>query len=164
VCDGTGGSFTLTHGGETTGAIAFGASATDVETAVRGLSTVGTSTTVVFGTGTAACTDTGTNTITLDFVDLGTEAQLTSDAGLLTGGAGTVTHATTNAGEPQSEYFANRYPKALTGTFKLVFYDVFGEKYVTKDITAVNADLTLSPSATRSRRCPTASSPPTTPT
>jgi hypothetical protein len=40
----------------------------------------------------------------------------------------------------------NRVPADLTGTFKIVFYDVFGEKYVTKAISAAN---TLTPLAVR---------------
>jgi len=35
-----------------------------------------------------------------------------------------------------------RYPAALTGTFKIIFYDVFGEKYVTKSLSAVEGTLT----------------------
>jgi hypothetical protein len=39
-----------------------------------------------------------------------------------------------------------RMPAAISGTFKIVFYDVFGEKYVTKDISAANS---LTPLAVR---------------
>ena len=73
--DGTGGTFTLTYNGQTTGAIAFDATAGTMETAIEALSNVTTAT--VTGTGAAATpwviffnTATGQNIMTADDTNL----------------------------------------------------------------------------------------------
>lgn len=91
--DATGGTFTLTFGGQTTSAIAFDAAASAVQTALQALSTIGAGNVLV--TGSAGGPYTVTFVGTLKGVNV---AQLTSSAASLTGGAGTVTHATTTAG------------------------------------------------------------------
>jgi hypothetical protein len=99
VCTGAAGTFTLSHDGQTTGAIAFDADATAVTTAFAGLSTVGATSTVTFASGkSAACDGTGSNTMTFTFAGVaGPQAMLTSTG---TGGTGgpTLVHASTVTG------------------------------------------------------------------
>lgn len=86
----TGGTFTLTYDGETTSALAFGAAAATVETAVELLSTVTTAT--VTGTGAV-----GTPwVITIDTPVK--NFAVTGDGALLTGGDSTLTVTETTAG------------------------------------------------------------------
>merc|ERR1719199_1627069 len=51
----TSGAFTLAYGGETTAALAFDATAAQVQTAFTALPSIGSLTTVAFSTGDAAC-------------------------------------------------------------------------------------------------------------
>lgn len=88
----SGGTFTLSFGGETTAAIAFGATPAAVQTALEALSNVEPGDIVVSG---------ASPSYTLTFGGQYTAAnvpQLTSNAGSLTGGTPTITHATTTAG------------------------------------------------------------------
>ena len=91
--DATGGTFTLTHGGQTTTAIAENAAASAVQTALEALSTIGAGNVAVTGSAGGPYTVTFRGSLKGDNV-----AQLTSSAASLTGGASTVTHATTTAG------------------------------------------------------------------
>jgi hypothetical protein len=144
TCTADGGTFTLTHAGQTTATIAFGASTADVVTALEALSSV-TSVTVSFDTGAAACANGGI-TSTLTFAAADDTSQLSAGIGSLTRAVGTesITLTTTTVGEPST--LRNRYPDDISGTFKIIFYDVFGEKYATKDINAANS---LTPLAVR---------------
>ena len=72
TCAATAGTFTLTFNSQTTGAIAFGASAATVRSALVALSSV-TDAVVVFSTGVAACSGAGVGirvTFTKEFGDL----------------------------------------------------------------------------------------------
>jgi hypothetical protein len=88
----TGGTFTITFDGQTTAAIAFGATASAVQTALEALSNVNPGDVVVSGTSPA---------YTLSFGGQYTGKnvpQVTASAGSLTGGTPTITPATTQAG------------------------------------------------------------------
>lgn len=90
--DATGGTFTITFGGQTTTALAYNASAATVQTALEALSSIGTGNITVGLVGLV---------YTLTFKnDLGRQnvAQVTTNAASLTGGAGTATVATSVAG------------------------------------------------------------------
>ncbi|MGH9910365.1 MAG: hypothetical protein ACRD32_06960, partial [Nitrososphaerales archaeon] len=100
--DATGGTFTLTYKGQTTAAIAEAATAAAVDAALELLSTIGTGGVVV--TGSAG----GPYTITLSD-SLGIHELITTDATLLTGGAGTAVITVpvdTTAGPTQAEFDA----------------------------------------------------------
>lgn len=75
----TGGTFTLTYSGQTTGTIAFNASASDVQTALEALSNIAAGEVTVTGTGPWVVTFSGGS---LDRTDV---ALMTSDAALVTG-------------------------------------------------------------------------------
>jgi hypothetical protein len=92
VIDATGGTYTLTFGGQTTSALAYDANAATVLAALEALSTI--------PTGSIRVEDTGTLTYTVEFGgSLGeTDQTLTSTATGLTGGAGTATVTETKAG------------------------------------------------------------------
>jgi hypothetical protein len=79
----TGGDFTLTWGGQTTAAIAFDATGTDVQTALRALTSFTTPTEVSV---TGAASGPYTVTFTGSLLGTGSVALLTSDATGLTGG------------------------------------------------------------------------------
>ena len=87
----TGGTFTLTVNGQTTGAIAFDAAAGTVETAVEALSTVTTAT--VSGTGTVGAPW----IVTID-TPLASGWVISGDGASLTGGDATLTVTETTAG------------------------------------------------------------------
>jgi hypothetical protein len=95
--DATGGTFTITFGGQTTGALAYNASADTVEAALEGLSSIGNGNVQV---------SLATSVYTLEFVedlrytDVGA---VTTNAGSLTGGASTATVAVTQAGVSNGE-------------------------------------------------------------
>lgn len=92
VVDATGGTFTLTYAGQTTAAIAWNAAPNAVEAALELLSNIGENDVQVTGTA-------SNYTIQFRLALAGTNvAQLTSNPASLTGGAGTVTHATTTQG------------------------------------------------------------------
>ena len=80
--DATGGTFTLTYDGQTTGAIAFDATAGTVETAIEALSNVTTAT--VTGTGDAA------TPWVIFFNSAAGQNIMTADDGSLTGGTSTI--------------------------------------------------------------------------
>lgn len=87
-----GGTFKLSYKGQTTGTIAYNAATSAVQTAITGLTTV--------GTGNATVTGTASNyTITFGSA-LGNVDQLQADGALLTGTAPTVVVATTSGGSP----------------------------------------------------------------
>jgi hypothetical protein len=92
LANATGGTFALTLGSETTGVIAYNASAAAVQSALEALPSVGAGKAVVSGSAG------GPYTVTFDRA-LGNVAQMTGDAALLTSGTtATVTVATLTAG------------------------------------------------------------------
>lgn len=96
--DATGGTFTLTYSGQTTSALAFDISNTDLKTALEALSNIATDEVAVSGGPGAAG---GGTPYTITFQNgLGSTnvAQMTSNAGSLTGGAGTAAVTTITAG------------------------------------------------------------------
>lgn len=100
VVDATGGSFTLTYGGQTTSAITTNAAGAAVQSALEALSSIGSGNIGVSRSGSAdsytyACTFQGTLAAT-------NVAQMTSDATSLTGGAGTATVTTATPGSPRT--------------------------------------------------------------
>lgn len=104
----TGGTFTLTFGGQTTAAIAYNANATTGAPSVRAkleaLSTIGTGNVSVSG---GPGNSGGTTPYVVTFIgDLGGQdvAALTANAASLTGGAGTVTVTTTTQGSVTPTY------------------------------------------------------------
>lgn len=95
----TGGTFTLTFAGQTTGAIAWNASAAVVQAALVALSNIAPGDVIVTG-GPGA-----TAALTVEFAgayESTNVAQMTAAAGSLTGGASTATIATTRAGVASS--------------------------------------------------------------
>jgi hypothetical protein len=88
----TGGTFTLTYGGQTTSAIAYNALGSAVQTAFTALSNV--------GTGNVTVTGSAGGPYTITFIEsLGNQAvTAVTGAGSLTGGTNTVTIAQTTAG------------------------------------------------------------------
>lgn len=96
--DATGGTYTLTLGADTTGAIAFDATAAALETELEALTTVGAgNVSVSGGPGNAG----GTTPYTIEFVgDLASTdvGAITVDDALLTGGGATATVEVTQAG------------------------------------------------------------------
>lgn len=96
----SGGTYTLTYSGQTTGSIAYNATASDVKTALEALSNIGVNDVSVTGGpgGTG-----GVFTVTFRNALAATNvAQLTSATGSLTGG-GSISHATTTAGVAASQ-------------------------------------------------------------
>jgi hypothetical protein len=116
----TGGSFTLSFGGQTTGAIAFNATAGQVQTALLALSTI--------GAGNIACTGGPFpgNAVTITFQgSLGNAAQpaITIGANNLTGGttpAPAIVHTTTGAGVDDVQTLSLS-DNPTGGTFALTF-------------------------------------------
>jgi hypothetical protein len=93
VVDATGGTFTLTFSGQTTSAIAYNASAATLQTALEALSNIGV------GDVTVAKPSAGNWTITFGGALADTNvAQMTTNAGSLTGGASTAVVTTTTGG------------------------------------------------------------------
>lgn len=92
----TGGTFTLTYAGQTTGAIAYNASAATVQTALESLSNIGVGDVAVSGSAG------GPYTVTFggDLADKDV-GQLTSTPSLTGGTAPSVAHATTTTGDPR---------------------------------------------------------------
>jgi hypothetical protein len=90
----SGGTFTLSFGGQTTTAIAWDAVAATVQAALEALSTIGTGNVVVTG----GPLNSGPFTITFAGNLSGNQAQITSDATLLTGAGAGVTMATSTPG------------------------------------------------------------------
>ena len=93
LANATGGTFTLTYKGQTTGGVAYNAAASAVQTAVTGLTTVGS------GNATVSGSAGGPYTITFDS-GLGNVDQLQADGASLTGTSPTVTVATSGGGSP----------------------------------------------------------------
>jgi hypothetical protein len=93
--DATGGTYTLTFGGQTTSAIAFGAAAATVQTALRALSTIGSASVTV--TGNAGGPYTVTFVGSLEDTNV---AVMTADSTLLTGNTHTATVAVVAQGDP----------------------------------------------------------------
>jgi len=92
TCTATLGTFKLTHGAATTSALAFDATATQVQTALVALSTIA-SATVTFSTGTAACSGAGVGMVVTFTGSNADEAALTKDLALWLGAtAGTSFH------------------------------------------------------------------------
>ncbi len=88
----SGGTFTLSFGGETTAAIAFGATAAAVQTALEALSNVEVGDIVVSGSAG------GPYTLTFGGQYTGINVPQLTSTSSLTGGTPTITHATTTAG------------------------------------------------------------------
>lgn len=108
--DATGGTFTITFGGQTTGAIAWNASAATVLAAIEGLSSVGEEN-VTVSLDSLVYTVTFQNSLGLQNV-----AAMTTNAASLTGGAGTAVVATTTAGSAGTRgEFAAYDPDATNG-------------------------------------------------
>lgn len=96
--DATGGTFTLTFSGKTTGDLAFDSLAADIQTALEGLSTIGSGNVgVTGGPGDAGGTTPYVVTFQGTLADTDV-AQMTSDPAKLTGGASTATVATQTPG------------------------------------------------------------------
>ena len=96
VCTGNAGTFTLTHGSQTTPAIPFGATQDQVQREFRLLTTVDGASTVAFTTGkTDACDATGSNTMTFTFGGAAAPQAILTSTG--TGGP-TLAHVVTTAG------------------------------------------------------------------
>jgi hypothetical protein len=120
LANATGGTFTLTYDGETTGAIAFNASGATVQTALEGLSNIQPGDVVVGNAG---------SVYTVQFVGprfLGNEnttPNMTANGGSLTGTSPTVTVASGAAsGNPSAnEVQSITVSNANSGTFRLVF-------------------------------------------
>jgi hypothetical protein len=113
----TGGTFTLTLSGQTTGAIAWNAAAATVQAALVALSTVGT------GKATVAGSAGGPWTVTFD-PSLGDVALMTGSAASLTGGTPTLTIATLETGL-DSGLFGPYDPAAVDGRQSLNRGDCF---------------------------------------
>jgi len=110
----TGGTFTLTFGGQTTAATAFGAAASLVDTRLTALSTINDVT--VTGTGTAL------DPYLITFTDpSGNVALMTGDATSLTGGAGSVTVETSFAVAVNEVQTVTVDAAASGGSFTLSF-------------------------------------------
>lgn len=91
----TGGTFTLSFGGQTTSGIAYNATASTIQTALTGLSTIGS------GNATVTGQVGGPFNVAFAGALIGAQPLITGNAASLTGGAGalnTVTAATTTAG------------------------------------------------------------------
>ena len=86
TCTATAGTFKLTHGGQTTPALAFGATANQVQTALVALSTIA-SATVTFSTGAAACSGAGVGMRVTFTGSVADEAPVTTDVLSLGAGA-----------------------------------------------------------------------------
>lgn len=112
---GTGGTFTLTFDGQTTGNIAYNASAGTVDTALEALSTI-TSVTVT-GTGTPA------DPYVVTFTDPGNQnvPEMTADAASITGGGGLVTTIATGAAGTNEVQTVTIGGGVTGGTFTLSF-------------------------------------------
>jgi len=113
TCTATAGTFKLTHGGQTTPALAFGATANQVQTALVALSTIA-SATVTFSTGAAACSGAGVGMVVTFTGSIIDEAPMTKDVSLLSGG--TITVAETFKGGREVQTLTCT---ATAGTFKL---------------------------------------------
>lgn len=107
----TGGTYTLTHNGNTTGSIAYNASAATVQTALRLLSGLGSVTVALSGS---------TYTVTFTGVS-GNTPQMTSTSSLTGGTAPSITHATIIEGAA---------PPALLTSGKIICYgnEVFNDR------------------------------------
>lgn len=104
--DASGGTFTITYSGQTTSALAYNASAATVQTALEALSNLAPGDVTVSG---GPGNDGGDNPYILTFGGTLAEtnvAQVTTNAGSLTGGAGTATVATTEAGTSTDQAIA----------------------------------------------------------
>ena len=115
------GTYTLTYGGETTSALAYNASTTDVQTALNALSTVS-----AIGNVTVAGNDlTSTNGMTVTFASsAGNTSMISIDIGSLTGpSAVTVSETTRGNNEAWVSRNSNIITDALTGT-TLILQDV----------------------------------------
>lgn len=100
----TGGTFTVTFGGQTTSGVAYNATAATLQTALQALSSIGANNVTVTGSAGGPYTLTFVNALGKTDV-----AQITASAAGLTGGMPTITPATTTAGSA-----------GTAGTFKKV--------------------------------------------
>lgn len=89
----TGGTFTVTFGGQTTTGVAYNATAATLQTALQALSSIGANNVTVTGSAGGPYTLTFVNALGKQDV-----AQVTASAAGLTGGSPTITPATTTAG------------------------------------------------------------------
>lgn len=125
----TGGTFTLTFGGQTTSALAFNATGATVQTAFLALSSV--------GAGNATVTGSAGGPYTITFIGtLGSQSPgaVTGSAASLTGGTPvlTVTHPTTGA--------AIVYSVAVTGSTGGPWTVTFSGKFASKDLAQLSGD------------------------
>lgn len=118
----TGGTFTLTFGGQTTSAIAYNAAASAVQTALQALSTVGANNVTVTGSAGGPYTITFVNAL-----GKADQAQITATASLTGGTTPGVTMATSTAGATGSGLYVKADPAATDGSDKarvLLMYSV----------------------------------------
>ncbi|OBK14084.1 hypothetical protein [Mycobacterium asiaticum] len=114
--DATGGTFTATFKGQTTGAVAENATASTLQTALEGLSTIGAGNVAVSGSAG------GPYTIKFQGALASTDVPLlTTDASSLTGGASTAVVTT-----PTPAHYANGYIPSGTAIGKVTSTGLFG--------------------------------------
>jgi len=115
----TGGTFTITVDGQTTGGIAYNANAATIQAAIVALSTVGT----------GKCTVTGTGPFTLTFATSLGNLAVSADGASLTGGSSpAATIATTSEGA-RTDLFGPADTSAVDGR-QLVTNAVRGDSYI----------------------------------
>lgn len=140
----TGGTFTLTYSGQTTGTIAYNASAATVDAALEALSNIGVADVAV--TGAAG----GPWTVTFETALAATNvAEMTGDGALLTGAATvtlTVATTTASAGPNHWDTAANWSPSGVPITADAVRFEDAGEDclYGLAQSAVVLASLTIS--------------------
>jgi hypothetical protein len=139
----TGGSFTLTFGGQTTSALAYDCAFSDVETALEALSSIGSNNVIVAGDGGVSGSASGPFTVTFTGTLAHQPITLMTKTNSLTGGAGTtpdVIITTSTPGAAPISATTNQYvPK--------IYYDTAGEVVLelTDGTTTKTYSVTLSP-------------------
>lgn len=117
----TGGTFTLTYSGQTTGTIAYNATAAQVQAALEALSTVGSGNVTVAGNAGGPYTITFTGTLS------GLPQTLTSTASGLTGGGGTATVTQATLGV-RGDYRGSAAGQILLDTTNRIIYENTGTR------------------------------------
>ena len=118
IVNGTGGTFTLTYDGQTTGAISVGASAATVETALEALSTIGTGNVSVSGSGIFE------DPYLVEFISsLGSQnlPEMTADPSSISGGSGRATESTAHVVAVDEVQTITIDPTVTGGTFTLTY-------------------------------------------
>lgn len=100
----TGGTFTVTYGGQTTGAQAYNVTASNLQTAIQGLSSVGTGNATVSLSG-------NVYTIVFNEAALGVPSAITLGVGSLTGGSATVGTTQDGSYGPTEAEFLAMFPR-----------------------------------------------------